>query len=574
MKKRAPATDARKGLRVVGYVRVSSLRQVHEGDSIESQKSMITRYIEMKQQFKTWEVESVEFYVESGRSAKDLNRPELQRLKRDAEAGQIDIVVCYKFDRLSRKLRDFLEFSETLHRYGVRVVSLSEDIDTSGHGGEAMLQIMLVLAEWERKQTRERTIDGMTQRAERGLWNGGYLLGYSRVEGGKGTLAPDAEWAAKVKTFFFDKFEELGSVSAVQAWLERNGVVQPVWKSRTERMHGGTPFSEQQVKRVLTNRRYLGENRWGDNCIVPNSFTPIITIEQFERVQRKLAENARTRANHRHPRGHDYPLKGLVRCRRCGSMMTPSSVKKAGAARETRYYRCTRQSHFAGATSCAAKLVPAAALEQAVVNRLRQISLSAEERERVAAEAVKMIESQHGRFESEAAVLRQRLAAVQSEINSLINSLKAVGGNGAELLQTELDRLQKEQSELRQRLQILLQEAAPLSATMEKAKEFVSGWTSVAQILDAAQPDELRLLLQHFVEVIELADESADGRTGVYALRLFPEVRPLDRPREPENQGGVNSPESGERPALTDVVITCGDQQKAPRDCLNSIQAL
>jgi DNA invertase Pin-like site-specific DNA recombinase len=337
---------------------------------------MIARYVEMKAQFKTWEVEGLEYYVEPGRSAKDLNRPELQRLMRDVEAGRTDIIVCYKFDRLSRKLRDFLELYETLHSYGVRVVSLSEDIDTTGHGGEAMLQIMLVLAEWERKQTRERTIDGMTQRAARGLWNGGYLIGYRRVEGGKGRLEPDPEWAPKVKTFFFDKFEELGSVSAVQAWLERNGVVQPVWKSRTERVHGGQPFSEQQVKRVLTTRRYLGENRWGDGCVVPGSFEPIIGVEQFDRVQRKLAENARTRANHRRSRGHDYPLKGLVRCRLCKSMMTPSSVKKPGAIRETRYYRCTRQGHFAGATACPAKLVPAAALERAVVDRLRQISLS------------------------------------------------------------------------------------------------------------------------------------------------------------------------------------------------------
>jgi hypothetical protein len=69
-----------------------------------------------------------------------------------------------------------------------------------------------------------------------------------------------------------------------------------------------------------------------------------------------------------------------------------------------------------------------------VLDRLRQLSLSPDARGRVAAEAVRQIEADHARFESEAAVLRQRLGTAQSEISSLITSLMAVGGAGAELL--------------------------------------------------------------------------------------------------------------------------------------------
>ena len=128
-----------------------------------------------------------------------------------------------------------------------------------------------------------------------GAGNGGYLIGYRRVEGGKGRLEPHPEWAPKVKTFFFRQIRGVGLRQRRPGGLERNGVVQPVWKSRTERVHSGKPFSEQQVKRVLTNRRYLGENRWGDECVAPGSFDPIIGVEQFKRIRRKLAENARTR---------------------------------------------------------------------------------------------------------------------------------------------------------------------------------------------------------------------------------------------------------------------------------------
>ena len=75
-------------------------------------------------------------------------------------------------------------------------------------------------------------------------------------------------------------------------------------------------------------------------------------------------------------------------------------------------------------------------------------------------------------------------------------------------------------------------------AAMAKARKFVAGWATVSQVLDGAEENELRLLVQHFIEVIELAHESADGRTGAYALRLFQEVRPLDPPREPEMKAG------------------------------------
>lgn len=92
---------------------------------------------------------------------------------------------------------------------------------------------------------------------------------------------------------------------------------------------------------AMTSRIDLGENWRGDAGATAGAFPPVIGVEPFDRVQRRLVENVRTRANHR------YLLKGRVRCRRGGSMLTPRSVENKRAARVTRYYRCTRQRHFA-----------------------------------------------------------------------------------------------------------------------------------------------------------------------------------------------------------------------------------
>ena len=114
---------------------------------------------------------------------------------------------------------------------------------------------------------------------------------------------------------------------------------------------------------------------------------------------------------------------------------------------------------------------------------------------------------------------------------------------------------------MRKRLKEVSATGAPLAAAVAWAREFVAGWSAVADLLDA---DEARLLVQHFVEVVELAHESADGKTGTYVLKLFPEVRPLDPPHDGGNDHGPPNPTVGEQPALTESHNTCGEPQKAP----------
>ena len=89
-------------LRIAGYVRVSSQRQATEGDSLTAQQHEIEQEVEFRQRRENWQIGSLEFYVDAGKSAKDQNRPQLQRLKRDIAANKVDIVICFKLDRITR----------------------------------------------------------------------------------------------------------------------------------------------------------------------------------------------------------------------------------------------------------------------------------------------------------------------------------------------------------------------------------------------------------------------------------------------------------------------------------------
>ena len=137
MAKKNPKSPTNGKLRVAGYIRVSTVRQKVEGDSLEAQKNAIARYLEYRSQVPC---ESVTFYVEEGKSAKNQNRPELQKLRADIEKGLIDTVVCVKLDRITRSVLDFADLWQFFVKHGVEFISLTENVDSSTTMGEAMME--------------------------------------------------------------------------------------------------------------------------------------------------------------------------------------------------------------------------------------------------------------------------------------------------------------------------------------------------------------------------------------------------------------------------------------------------
>lgn len=246
-----------KPLRIAGYVRVSSQRQATEGDSLAAQEHEIEQEVEFRKRRENWDVELLEFYVDAGKSAKDQKRPQLQRLKRDIAAGKIDLVICFKLDRITRSLKDFVDLWALFAEHDVDVISLREKFDTSMPTGEAMVQLIMVFAQLERKMTAERTFSIMRDRADRGLWNGGHILGYHSRKDDPGRLEMDEEGAAIVRRIF-DLFEELGSAGAVTRRLNDLGIRYPIYRTRSDKQRGGNRFTKQKIIGILRNAVYIG----------------------------------------------------------------------------------------------------------------------------------------------------------------------------------------------------------------------------------------------------------------------------------------------------------------------------
>jgi hypothetical protein len=126
---------------------------------------------------------------------------------------------------------------------------------------------------------------------------------------------------------------------------------------------------------------------------------------------------------------------------------------------------------------------------------------------------------------------------------------------------------------LQERLQAHTEQAAPRTAEVAQiATRFIETWSSVGELLEQATEEERRTILQHYIEVVEISFDDADGKIGKYAIRLFPEVRPLDIPPS-RNRNRTPIDGGNEGSVLTGSRIVCQSELKAPRQGLEPFKA-
>ncbi|PYG86652.1 DNA invertase Pin-like site-specific DNA recombinase [Ruminiclostridium sufflavum DSM 19573] len=122
-------------------------------------------------------------YTDKGYSGANTNRPAFEEMINDVKMGNIERVVVYKLDRISRSLLDFAHIIEVFNKYKVEFISQTEKFDTSTSIGRAMLSIVMVFAQLERETIQQRVKDNYYQRGKSGLYLGGTApFGYNKAD--------------------------------------------------------------------------------------------------------------------------------------------------------------------------------------------------------------------------------------------------------------------------------------------------------------------------------------------------------------------------------------------------------
>ncbi len=165
-------------LRCAVYTRKSSEEGLEqEFNSLDAQREAGLAYIQ-SQRAEGW-VALPDQYDDGGVSGGTLERPALQRLLRDVEAGLVDVIVVYKMDRLSRSLMDFAKLVEVFERKAVTFVSVTQQFNTTTSMGRLTLNVLLSFAQFEREVIGERIRDKFAASRRKGMWMGGFVpLGY------------------------------------------------------------------------------------------------------------------------------------------------------------------------------------------------------------------------------------------------------------------------------------------------------------------------------------------------------------------------------------------------------------
>ncbi|WP_292614464.1 recombinase family protein, partial [Nitrobacter sp. 62-13] len=184
-------------LRCAVYTRKSTEEGLDmEFNSLDAQREACEAYV-ASQKAEGWLLLPDRF-DDGGFSGGTLERPALQRLTADIEAGRVDVVVVYKIDRLSRSLMDFAKLVEVFDRNNVTFVSVTQSFNTTTSMGRLTLNILLSFAQFEREVIGERIRDKFAASRKKGMWMGGWIpLGYELKE--RKLVINEAE-AATVRT--------------------------------------------------------------------------------------------------------------------------------------------------------------------------------------------------------------------------------------------------------------------------------------------------------------------------------------------------------------------------------------
>ncbi|MCK4412647.1 MAG: recombinase family protein [Candidatus Eisenbacteria sp.] len=446
-------------------------------------------------------------YDDGGYSGGNMERPALKRLMADIAAGQVDCVVVYKVDRMSRSLLDFARIMGALEKSGISFVSVTQQFNTTSSMGRLTLNILLSFAQFEREIISERTRDKIAATRRKGLWSGGRpVLGYDIDPRGCRLMVNEDE-AARVRWIFELYLEHESLISTIRV-LDERGWTNKRWTTRKGHVAGGQPFNKHSLHSLLSNVLYRGKITYKAE-VYDGEHPAIVDEEVFHRAGELLKRNGATGGKDVRNR-FGALLKGLLHCVPCGRAMTHSHTRKNGK-RRYRYYVCTG-AQKRGWHTCPSKSIPAREIEKFVVDQIRCIgkdpALLAETLEETRAQAQKRIKD----LEAERKSLKRDLSRHNAELRKLAGRL-ATNGTATDRVADLQDRIraaEQRSTQVREELIALGRELLDEKEVVRALAVFDPAWEMLAP---REQAKVIHLLVQRV---------GYDGGQGTVSVTFHP----------------------------------------------------
>lgn len=482
--------QARNVLRVALYVRVSSQEQADEGYSIGEQTERLKKYAEAM----GWEIHKI--YVDPGYSGGNINRPGLNDMIKDVEAGKIDTVVVYKLDRLSRSQFDTLYLIEKIFLPNdTDFVSMTENFSTNSPLGRAMIGFLAVFAQLEKDKINERTLMGKEARAKEGKWGGGSSepIGY--------------DYDPATELLYINEYEKMQILEAVDLFL-RGTPLRTICNIFHEKGYtyvgksGRTSeWDPKRLKYVFRNKLYLGYIKHRDEWYKAEH-EPILDQETFDKLQKLLDLREEAYAHHtKKCAGITTYLGGMLYCKKCHARYAKQSGKKYKDNPAPLYYVCYSRNKkvpkMVKDPNCKNKNWKMEVLDEIVFNEIRKL---AKDPDHITDLRKKKEESTDAPTKID--IIRKEIDKLDDQISRFMD-LYGIGKFTIRQVSDKVDPLNAQKENLERELAQLNAEAGAI--TEEEAYEIIQAF---GDILDRKDFDEIRLALETLIYYIELDDDT------------------------------------------------------------------
>jgi len=508
--------------RVVGYARVSTMLQIagKDFDSIDAQTEIIKAYVANHP-----EMELIQIFTDPGKSGKNLARPGIQALLQRIRQGDIDCVLSYRLDRISRDHFDYFEFERTIMDNGVQVIYTNDMNPDNSPLGQFMRMLMVALAQLERNQTIQRINDKHTALLKQGFHAGGYApVGYLLGEK-KNTLVVDPVASKHVKEMYSLLLKGTKPSAIATHMYNKYGTV-PKRKTRNGREYGGNVYCENFIRRVLANPVYAGYVHRKGTELYKGLHEPLVSAKNWEKAQEILKVPRERKIPEIRSGKNLYVLKSKLYCG-CGAMMTCGASGKPKKDGSFTYYICSARNHKRIGHRCKSSM-SSKILEAIVFSALGHIATQTF--------TLKEIKESSDSYEAKILKERKELAVqrkIQNEkLKSIVAKFAEFDGNEVvksainaqiQKVSREVERLDKAIATIDEELK-LLENKVNLGTAQTKA--FLENMDALqAEISDA----EKRAIVESAISKVTLIVKSVNGFRREFELTIIPTAEYMEQ---------------------------------------------
>ena len=535
------------GEELSGFVAIYSRKSkfTGKGESIENQIEMCRQYINMH--YPEVSDEHILAYEDEGYSGKTIQRPHFKKMMDDCHKHKIRMIICYRFDRVSRNIKDFADLIQELDRLNISFVSIKENFDTSSPMGRAMMFISSVFSQLERETIAERIRDNMRELAKSGRWLGGVPPTGYRSQELVGSITVDGkvrktyklnviESEAELVKMIFGKFIETNSLTKTETYLRQRHI-------KTKNDKNFTRFS---ISNILKNPVYMiadddawnyfkemgievysqSENFDGVHGIMSYSKTiqttgksnqlkdikewiisvgrhrGLVSGADWIRVQNMLSQN-KSKSYHK-PKSNVALLSGLLFCGNCGAYMRPKLSGRTNSNGERIYdYLCETKEKTKG-QDCNMKRPNGNDLDREVCKYIKELAEDKfyflQELDKVK----KSLENYQDDFEQKIYNLKREEKENEKKIKVLVDALSNADESAASVyITSQINELHKVNESIRRQitdLKSLMKGQGVTDAEFNILKKNLKNFSSAFETINVEQKRlALRSLVQRIV---------------------------------------------------------------------------